>query len=438
MRAAFDSEGGAGGVRSEEELMKKSKRVSVSGSCQAAVVGALALAGCSDATLAPRPELGKLEQGLGGAALPGLTAAQNTLFLEGKDAFEEVEGLDDGLGPVFNERGCANCHDQGATGGPGNQFEVRAGRLTGSTFDPLVAQGGQLFDLQSVMSLPASDRHDIPNCTLDRNGEPVPANANVVADRRTTGLFGLGLVDATPDATFAALAAAEPAAVRGRVAMVFNIAAGQPTMGKFGWKAQVPTLHQFSGDAYLNEMGITNPEFPDEQPPLGNAALAGPCDLFPNTLEDDGEDVDHFTDFMSFLAPIAPAAQNQAAAAGDLLFTQLGCGDCHARTLTSGPNAVSALSNQTYHPFSDFLLHDMGSLGDNIGGNGDAGLKEMRTAPLWGLRTLNPNELLHDGRAHSIADAIHLHDGQAAAARIAFDALSGANKDRVVAFLNTL
>jgi len=404
-------------------------------------VGAWALAGCSGAAGVAEPELGSVEQALGGAALPGLTAAQNTLFLDGKDAFEEVEGLDDGLGPVFNQKACGTCHDQGATGGPGNQFEVRAGRLTGSSFDPLVSQGGQLFDLSSVMSLPGSDRQDIPNCTLGRNGEPVPANANVTALRRTTGLFGLGLVDATPDSTFVALAASEAVAIRGRVASVFNIAAGQNTMGKFGWKAQVPSLHQFSGDAYLNEMGITNPEFPTEQPPLGNAALAPPCDLVPESpgvFEDDGEDVDHFTDFMSFLAPIAPAAQNQAAAEGDALFTQLGCDGCHTRTLTSGSNPVAALSNKVYHPFSDFLLHDMGSLGDNIGGNGDAGLREMRTAPLWGLRTLNPNELLHDGRGHSIADAIHLHDGQAATARAAFDALSGSQKDRVVAFLNTL
>jgi CxxC motif-containing protein (DUF1111 family) len=418
------------------------KRVSADpGFRTVALVGVVALAACADPGIEPKLELGEARQALGGSALPGLSAAQNTRFLDGKDAFEEIEGLEDGLGPVFNEKACANCHDQGATGGPGNQFEVRAGQLTGSTFDPLFAQGGQLFDLNSVMSLPGNDRRDIPSCTLGRDGEPVPANANVVADRRTTGLFGLGLVDATPDSTFAALAAAQPAAIRGRVALVFNIAAGQLTMGKFGWKAQVPTLHQFSGDAYLNEMGITNPEFPTEQPPLGNAALAGPCDLVPETatsFEDDGEDVDHFTDFMSFLAPIAPAAQNQAAAAGDALFTQLGCAGCHVRSLTSGSNPVAALSNQTYHPFSDFLLHDMGALGDNIGGNGDAGLREMRTAPLWGLRTLNPNQLLHDGRAHSIADAIHLHDGQAAAARTAFEALSGSDKARLIAFLNTL
>jgi CxxC motif-containing protein (DUF1111 family) len=423
------------------EKLMQGKRMSAHRGTYATALLAVALAACADASGEPRLELGTAQQALGGGALPGLSPAQNAAFLQGQDAFEEVEGLDDGLGPVFNEKACGNCHDQGAIGGPGNQFEVRAGRLTGSTFDPLIAQGGQLFDLNSVMSLPASQRQGIPNCALARNGEPVPANANVVADRRTTGLFGLGLVDATPDSTFAALAAAQPAAIRGRVAQVFNIEAGHNTMGKFGWKAQVPTLHQFSGDAYLNEMGITNPEFPTEQPPLGNAALIGPCDLVhetATTFEDDGDDVENFTNFMSFLAPIAPAAQTPAAAAGDVLFTQLGCDGCHRRTLTTDSNLVDALSNQTYHPFSDFLLHDMGSLGDNIGGNGDAGLREMRTAPLWGLRTLNPNELLHDGRAHSLDDAIAQHDGQGAAARDAFNALSGVERSRLRAFLNTL
>src|SRR4029453_12671467 len=96
---------------------------------------------------------------------------------------------------------------------------------------------------------------------------------------------------------------------------------------------------------------------------------------------------------------------------------QIGCDGCHVRTLVAGPSPIAALSNQTYHPFSDFLLHDMGSLGDNIGDNGTAGLTEMRTAPLWGMRLLGGRNLLHDGRATSVADAIQRHDGQGAAAR---------------------
>jgi CxxC motif-containing protein (DUF1111 family) len=376
-----------------------------------------------------------------GDPLAGLTAAQQNAFLEAQDVFNEVETVADGIGPVFNEKACGNCHNVGASGGSGAQFEVRAGHLTGTTFDSLVAQGGQLFDLFSVTSLPASERTAIPSCPLPPNGEPVPSNANVTALRRTTALFGLGLVDATPDSTFVALAAAQPVAIRGRAPLVPNIAAGHPTVGKFGWKDQVPTLHQFSGDAYLNEMGITNPEFPSEQVPQGNPAFVAPCDgkpVEPGSTEDDGGDVDAFTTFMTLLAPPPPPAISGQGHSGNTIFTEIGCDGCHVRSLTSGPSPISALANQTYQPFSDFLVHDMGTLGDSIPGNGDVGLLEMRTAPLWGLHFVDPTNLLHDGRATSIQDAILRHDGQGAAARNAFVALPPGHQKNLLAFLSQL
>jgi CxxC motif-containing protein (DUF1111 family) len=376
-----------------------------------------------------------------GDAVAGLTAAQQAQFAEARGVFNEVETVADGVGPVFNERACGACHSVGAAGGSGVQFEVRAGRLASGVFSSLESEGGQLFDLFSVTSLPASERTTIPGCTLPPNGEPVPADANVTALRRTTALFGLGLVDATPDATFQALAAAQPVAIRGRAPLVPNIAAGHPTVGKFGWKDQVPTLHQFSGDAYLNEMGITNPEFPDEQVPRGNPAFIAPCDgnpVEPGSVEDDGEDVDEFTTFMTLLAPPAPPAIKGQAHSGDTIFTQIGCDGCHVRSITSGPSPIAALSNKTYQPFSDFLVHDMGTLGDNIPGNGNVGLREMRTAPLWGLHLLAPTNLLHDGRATSVEDAILRHDGQGAAARNAFIALPPGHKNNLLAFLGVL
>lgn len=385
----------------------------------------LAIAGCGS----PADEsVGESQDALTASPLPGLTTAQVTAFQDGMTEFNTVETIHDGLGPVFNEKSCGSCHNIGATGGTGVQFEVRAGRLVNGVFDSLASQGGQLFQLFGVAG-------QIPGCNV--GGEVVPSNANVTAKRRTTALFGLGLVDATPDSTFTGLASSEPSGIRGRVNMVQNIAAGRNTVGKFGWKAQVPTLHQFSGDAYLNEMGITNPEFPTESAPQGDPSRVAACDLVPG-LEDDGEDVDLFTNFMTFLAPAPTATRSPQAQAGDPLFTQVGCDGCHRRTLTSGSNAVAALSNKTYHPFSDFLLHDMGSLGDNIGGQGQAGLREMRTAPLWGIRFANPNDLLHDGRAHSLQDAILMHAGQAQASRDAFNALSSTNKQNLIEFIKTL
>lgn len=363
-----------------------------------------------------------------GDPLPGLTSAQRALFFASKATFLNVETPADGLGPVFNEKSCGSCHNIGATGGTGVQFEVRAGRITDGVFDPLENEGGSLFQLFGIDGA-------VPGCTT--TGEVVPADANVVAKRRTTTLFGAGLVDATPDSTFIAIAAREPAAIRGHVNMVFNIAEGKNTVGKFGWKAQVPTLFQFSGDAYVNEMGITNPEFPNENPPQGNPALLETCDLVPDP-EDDGSDVQAFTDFMTLLGAPPRAAVTPQVRAGDAVFTRLGCDQCHLRNITTGPSPIGALSNKTYHPFSDFLVHDMGSLGDNIGAMGTAGLREMRTAPLWGIRFANPNDLLHDGRAHSFEEAILAHDGQGAAARNAFNAAPTVDKQNVVNFLRSL
>jgi CxxC motif-containing protein (DUF1111 family) len=395
-------------------------------------------AGCADTTTNTR-EVGAVSGALVGDALPGLSSDELQAFQDGKAAFAEVEGLANGLGPVFNEKSCGHCHSVGALGGSGIQYEVRAGQLQDGTFNPLTSQGGTLFALFSVGNLTGAERNQVPNCTLAKNGEPLPVEANVTDKRRTTALFGLGLVDNTPDATFTALAAGQPVSIRGHTNLVFNIAAQATTVGKFGWKAQVPTLHQFSGDAYVNEMGITNPEFPDEQAPLGNPALIADCDLVAG-LEDDGGDVDEFSNFMRMLAAVAPTSESSQAVAGDAFFTTIGCDGCHVRTLTSGSGSdITALNNQMYHPFSDFLLHDMGSLGDNIGASGSAGLTEMRTAPLWGMRLADPkHQLLHDGRATSLADAVLRHDGQALAARNLFAALSNSDQNNVLAFLKTL
>jgi CxxC motif-containing protein (DUF1111 family) len=403
-----------------------------------ALFALLCLGGCTNLE-GTAPDVGVISEAIIGDALPGLNAEEQGRFVAGREAFDEVENVREGLGPVFNERACGRCHDLGGSGGAGKQFEMRAGQFVNNVFSSLTSQGGQLFDLFSVTNLEGDDRQQVPNCMLPRTGEAIPSTANVQVRRRSTSLFGLGLVDNTPDNTFTTLAASQPVAIRGRTNSVFNISAGQNTVGKFGWKSQVPSLFQFSGDAYLNEMGITSPQFMVEQPPSGDASLVPACDLLAEP-EDEGDDIEAFTDFMQLLAPVPTTTQNADAQAGNTLFTQLGCDGCHVRTLMSGSgSSVAALNNQTYHPYSDFLLHDMGSLGDGIGDNGTAGLHEMRTAPLWGIRLLNPKtQLLHDGRATSMADAILRHDGQGLAARNAFAALATVDRNKVVAFINTL
>ncbi|HTO97332.1 MAG TPA: di-heme oxidoredictase family protein [Myxococcales bacterium] len=362
-----------------------------------------------------------------GDPLPGLTKDELAAFNDGKESFQEVEGNADGLGPVFNENSCAACHT-GPTGGSNGRLETRFGRKNpDGSFDPLAALGGSLLQDHGIGDVPG---HSYP-------AEVVPAIANVVARRRTTALFGLGLVDATPDATFRALAARQarftPEAA-GKVAIVDNLVTGTKGVGKFGWKNGNPTLLQFSADAYLNEMGITSPIFPDENCPQGDcAALA--FNPRPDLNDADGADVQEFADFMTFLAPPLRGPLSLKSLIGEGVFTAIGCAVCHVPTLVTGRNAVRALDRVAYHPFSDFLLHDMGSLGDGIV-QGAAGAREMRTAPLWGLR--HATVLLHDGRAKTVRDAVLAHDGQGLRSRNRFANLDSRSRDALLAFLASL
>jgi CxxC motif-containing protein (DUF1111 family) len=267
-------------------------------------------------------------------------------------------------------------------------------------------------------------------------GEVVPADATITAKRRTTPLFGLGLVDAVADQTFIDLAqqeANDPDGIAGHVAMVTNLATGQPAVGKFGWKSQVPALSQFAGDAYLNEMGITSPLFPLDNCPQGDCSLRH-CDGKADP-EDDGTDIKAFTEFMTLLAPPASHQHWGHAATGAAKFKSIGCASCHVPDLATAKNAIAALSEVTFHPYSDFLLHDMGELGDGIV-QGDASAREMRTSPLWGIG--RQSAFLHDGRAKTLEKAILAHAGKAQPARDRFAALGAGDRTAVVAFLNDL
>jgi CxxC motif-containing protein (DUF1111 family) len=359
-----------------------------------------------------------------GEPLAGLTAAQRAAFADGLDDFNEVETVTEGLGPVFNERSCAACHTTPAVGGGSNtRMVTRFARRNGGVFDPLANLGGSLVQDHAIGPPDGSPHAFQP--------ERVPPVATIVVRRRTTPLFGLGLVEATPDATFLALAGRGDAP--GRVNLVDNVRAGTKTVGKFGWKSQVPSLFQFAGDAYLNEMGITSADFPNESCPQGNCA-----ELTFNPapgINDDGSGVAALAQFMALLAPPPRGAQTRDANDGEAVFERVGCEACHVSTLRTGSSPINALDRRTYHPYSDFLLHDMGALGDRLE-MGDAKGPEMRTAPLWGLRFVSA--YLHDGRATTLDQAILAHDGQARAARDRFAALSPSDKAKLSAFLRSL
>lgn len=371
-----------------------------------------------------------------GHPFPTLTATEQARFASGRTAFEKSYTLQQGLGPVFNDSSCNRCHNREGVGGGGFQSARLVGRASPEGFDPLRSSGGPMLAQQSVALL-TDFSHFLPDCKLPAGGESAPAQANVQASHRTPPLFGLGLVDATPESAFEQLASGQVPAIRGRVARVIDPATGERVAGKFGWKAQSPSLHHFSGQALVMEMGITNPGFPNEEAPLGDARQTARCDAAADPEETEAG-VRKLTDFMQMLAPIPPLPPSPATREGDALFSAVGCDGCHVRRLTSGASPIHALSYKPYAPYSDFLLHDMGSLGDRIGGQGDAGPREMRTQPLWGSHLLASRRLLHDGRARSVEQAILFHDGQGAAARDAFASLDPEAQGKLVAFVETL
>jgi CxxC motif-containing protein (DUF1111 family) len=362
-----------------------------------------------------------------GQPLAGLSSDQLARFNAGKEEFEGVETVAEGVGPVFNDVSCAACHLVAAVGGGSTTLETRFG-TTGSDgkFDPMSELGGSLIQKQGIGGAGG----------CEYLAEYVPPEATIIAGRRTTPLFGLGLVDAVPDSTFYAIAydeACDPDGIAGVVSVVTNLATGKNAVGKFGWKCQNPNLFQFAGDAYLNEMGITNPQFPNENCPQGDCTSLS-CNPDPG-VNDDGTGVQEFADFMKFLAPPPRGPITNQVQQGEGVFHAIGCASCHLSDMQTGHNAVGSLNKVHFHPYSDFLLHDMGSLGDGITQNLATGTL-MRTAPLWGLRELTT--FLHDGRATTLDAAIQAHDGQGRKARHRYNQLPNYKKTQIVAFLNSL
>lgn len=371
-----------------------------------------------------------------GDPLPGLTSAQLELFEEGKRAFEEEEGAADGLGPVFNGKSCAECHSGPATGGSSDIISVRFGTTRDGRFDALPEFGGPTIQSQGIVGLDG----------FAYQGETVPEEATVVARRRANPTFGFGLVDAVPDESFELLAEMQSwlhPETAGRPNFVVNLKTGEPAVGKFGWKAQAATLFDFSADAYKDEMGITTAGLfsSDDGRNVGEENCPqGDCDLLqhnpvesPN--EPDEEDLVLFASFMAMLAPPPRGPITRDVREGERVFMRIGCADCHVPTLVTGHHGIKSLSHKTFHPYSDFLLHDMGQLGDGIE-QGVATGSEMRTAPLWGLRELP--FFLHDGSADTIEEAIEMHDGQALSARNHFLRLRARDRANLLKFLDSL
>ncbi|MEQ1513959.1 MAG: di-heme oxidoredictase family protein [Lysobacteraceae bacterium] len=361
-----------------------------------------------------------------GAPLPNLTPEQLTAFATGLNAFNVAETPAGGLGPIMNNRSCVACHAQPAVGGGSGIRVTRFGQTSSGAFDPMESLGGSLLQQNSIDP---------------RILEIVPATATVSIQRQSTPLFGMGLIEAIPDETILGNAERQQSlGLNGVPSLVVDIVSGQTRVGRFGWKAQLATVLAFSGDAFLNEMGITNRLFPNENAPNGNTVLLAQFDRVRDP--EDAPDpvtgksaIDTVADFMRFLAPPPQLTLTPNALQGRTLFAQTGCSACHTPQMMTGPNTIQALNFKEVNLYSDLLLHDMGSLGDGIA-QGTAGVRDMKTQPLWGLRASGP--YLHDGRAPNVDAAIQAHDGEALTSRNQYRTLTATQRQQLLEFLNSI
>ena len=402
-------------------------------------------------------------------------------FLHDKAIFEEVDEVGDGLGPVYNAQSCRECHQNPVTGAISQITELRAGHTDNNTF--FDAPGGSLINNRGIPTPNYADSHK--SAKVQERVPPLftaPIISGPVLDkeeptrtfRTSLNTLGDGFVEAIANGTLIAISNHQKAVtgnvVQGLVIKVpVTEAGGRKRIGRFGWKDQHASLLSFSGDAYLNEIGITNFLVRKENTSLGRFVGFGtifdivpddtPCADDPSILcgEDVEQDVEVFAEFMR--ATQAPPQdrdiQNDIrfkpdVDAGRALFEsmngQYSCSVCHVPSIRTGNRCQPinggqfqiplALARKVIHPFGDFLLHDIGT-GDLIVQNGGPKTRtRVRTAPLWGVRTRT--NLMHDGETFTFNDAILRHGVEATAVRNRYIALTPAQKKSLITFLESL
>lgn len=413
--------------------------------------------------------------------------ADNSLlatFLFGQRIFDVVwdhepiiTPLFDGLGPMFNRRSCRECHEGngrgrppesvgapmqsmlvrisipgvGAHGGPnpvpnyGDQLQDRA--------VPGVAPEGQaIIEYEELPGrfadgTPYSLRK--PTVTFVNMAYGVLPEDTLASPRVASPVIGLGLLQSVPEQTMRALADPDDAngdGISGRVNMAWDAVAQQMLPGRFGWKANVPSLRHQSAGAALGDMGITSPVFAEDlcEPVQTDCqAMAAKIAAAANAPEFLDELLTPVEFYMFLLAvPGQRDAGDPAVQRGEAMFRGAGCVGCHMPTLVTGQGKFAAISNQEIHPFTDLLVHDMGEgLADNRPDYAASG-REWRTAPLWGIGLTYDvgafNYHLHDGRARSLTEAILWHGGEAEQPREVFRNMSRAERDDLLAFLGSL
>jgi CxxC motif-containing protein (DUF1111 family) len=375
----------------------------------------------------------------------GIVEPPGDTFAKDQEIYEQNHSVQTGLGPVYNATACVSCHENPNSGGASQFTELRVGHKdeNGNFVNPtiFINDGKNTITGRSIVN----DRAIGPEAQ-----EHIPATENIRALRAALNTLGDGFVEAIDDQTLIAIAERQPELSEGRVhgevvqAPIFE-APGQTRVGRFGWKDQHSSLLSFIGDAYLNEMGVTNRLRPTDV----TTVLKTTKD--PEDVPDDLglADIDHFAQFIrgTMVPPRdTTLAATPAAMRGGELFRRVGCGVCHVESIITAPAGTvidggmftvpEALGDKIIHPFGDFLLHDIGT-GDGIVQVGPQDTaNKLRTAPLWGLRT--KPRFMHDLRSLSLEDAIARHEGEAREPAQRFRELSPEERQALITFLNTL
>jgi CxxC motif-containing protein (DUF1111 family) len=402
---------------------------------------------------------------------------ETAFFNVGKEDFEEAEDVSDGLGPRMNLDGCGACHSQPATGGTSpfvNPQVAFAKKDGGVDFVPsFINLNGPIREARFVKNpdgTPDGGVHALFTITgrTGANGCNIKqpdfskelANSNVIF-RIPSPTFGAGLIEQIPDTAIAAnqasnLSQKQSLGIKGKanfqlagrtVTGMTNNNGNDGTIARFGWKAQNKSLLLFSGEAYNVEMGITNELFQTErdETPLCQFAMV-PNDvqnMEATTVLESVTAIENFANFQRFLAPPTPSPNTPGGAAsianGRQKFSEIGCTLCHTPSFATGNSTVAALRNKPVNLFSDLLVHDMGvGLADGVS-QGEAGPREFRTAPLWGLG--QRIFFLHDGRTADLVRAIKEHSSSGSEANGVvsnFNDLSESRKQDLLNFLRSL
>jgi CxxC motif-containing protein (DUF1111 family) len=375
----------------------------------------------------------------------GIVEPPGDSFALDQQVYELNHSVQTGLGPVYNATACVSCHENPNSGGAGQITELRVGHndSSGNFVNPTISinDGMNTISGRSIVN----DRAICPQAQ-----EHIPATENIRALRAVLNTLGDGFVEAIDDNTLVSIAAHQPEESDGMIhgevveAPIFE-APGQTRVGRFGWKDQHSSLLSFISDAYVNEMGVTNR--------LRKMDVTNVCKTTadPEDQPDDLglADIDHFAQFIR--GTMVPPRDEVLAATADArhgqdLFKRVGCATCHVASITTAPPGTEvdggmftipeALGNKIIHPFSDFLLHDVGT-GDGIVQVGPQDTaNKLRTTPLWGLRT--KARFMHDLQSLSLEDAIERHKGEASDAEKRFDGLTPRDRTALVTFLNSL